>query len=192
MNFLMSSTFTHYGNAGYNQTILQKDSHISMGVENTYDLTLNGAPYLIGAIATYGDSTNNNLNIESGSSVEFFTSLPKKDKNGNNIFDKRITHLVGNLAYQGNVKNNNIFIKDANMIIHGSSKTYASSAVAHISTGYIDSGTDKNFQASKNLLDIDSFNLDMYMNHDKQPLAYNSVIFADFLGRKKLTRASLR
>lgn len=72
------------------------------------------------------------------------------------------------------------------------SKTYASSAVAHISTGYIDSGTDKNFQASKNLLDIDSFNLDMYMNHDKQPLAYNSVIFADFLGRKKLTRASLR
>ncbi|EAI1160490.1 hypothetical protein C7U34_00420 [Campylobacter jejuni] len=184
MNFLMSSTFTHYGNASYNQTILQKDAHISMGVENTYDLALNGAPYLIGAIATYGDSTNNSLNIEAGSSVEFFTSLPKKDKNGNNTFDERITHLVGGLAYQGNVKNNKIFIKDANMIIHGPSKAYASSAAAHISAGYIDSGTDKNFQASKNLLDIDGFNLDMYMNHDKQPLAYNSILFADFWGGK--------
>lgn len=184
MNFLMSSTFTHYGNASYNQTILQKDAHISMGVENTYDLALNGAPYLIGAIATYEDSTNNSLNIEAGSSVEFFTSLPKKDKNGNNTFDERITHLVGGLAYQGNVKNNKIFIKDANMIIHGPSKAYASSAAAHISAGYIDSGTDKNFQASKNLLDIDGFNLDMYMNHDKQPLAYNSILFADFWGGK--------
>lgn len=47
MNFLMSSTFTHYSNASYNQTILQKDAHISMGVENTYDLALNGSPYLI-------------------------------------------------------------------------------------------------------------------------------------------------
>lgn len=111
MNFLMSSTFTHYSNASYNQTILQKDAHISMGVENTYDLALNGAPYLIGAIATYGDSTNNSLNIEAGSSVEFFTSLPKKDKNGNNTFDERITHLVGGLTYQGNVKNNKIFSK---------------------------------------------------------------------------------
>lgn len=184
MNFLMSSTFTHYGNTSYNQTILQKDAHISMGVENTYDLALNGAPYLIGAIATYGDSTNNSLNIEAGSSVEFFTSLPKKDKNGNNTFDERITHLVGGLAYQGNVKNNKIFIKDANMIIHGPSKAYASLAAAHISAGYIDSGTDKNFQASKNLLDIDGFNLDMYMNHDKQPLAYNSVLFTDFWGGK--------
>lgn len=171
MNFLMSSTFTHYSNASYNQTILQKDAHISMGVENTYDLALNGSPYLIGAITTYGDSTNNSLNIKAGSSVEFFTSLPKKDKNGNNTFDERITHLVGGLAYQGNVKNNKIFIKDANMIIHGPSKAYASLAAAHISAGYIDSESDKNFQASKNLLDIDSFNLDMYMNHDKQPLA---------------------
>lgn len=49
-----------------------------MGVENTYDLALNGSPYLIGAIATYGDSTNNSLNIKAGSSVEFFTSLPKR------------------------------------------------------------------------------------------------------------------
>lgn len=191
MNFLMSSTFTHYGNASYNQTILQKDAHISMGVENTYDLALNGAPYLIGAIATYEDSTNNSLNIEAGSSVEFFTSLPKKDKNGNNTFDERITHLVGGLAYQGNVKNNKIFIKDANMIIHGPSKAYASLAAAHISAGYIDSGTDKNFQASKNLLDIDGFNLDMYMNHDKQPLAYNSVLFADFWGGKTEQRQAL-
>lgn len=70
------------------------------------------------------------------------------------------------------------------MIIHDPSKAYASLAAAHISAGYIDSESDKNFQASKNLLDIDSFNLDMYMNHDKQPLAYNSVLFADFLGGK--------
>lgn len=139
MNFLMSSTFTHYSNVSYNQTILQKDAHISMGVENTYDLALNGSPYLIGAIATYGDSTNNSLNIETGSSVEFFTSLPKKDKNGNNTFDERITHLVGGLAYQGNVKNNKIFIKDVSMIIHGPSKAYASLAAAHINAGYIDS-----------------------------------------------------
>lgn len=62
--------------------------------------------------------------------------MPKKDKNGNNTFDGRITHLVGGLAYQGNVKNNKIFIKDANMIIHGPSKAYASSAAAHISAGY--------------------------------------------------------
>ncbi len=72
MNFLMSSTFTHYSNASYNQTILQKDAHISMGVENTYDLALNSSPYLIGAITTYGDSTNNSLNIKAGSSVESF------------------------------------------------------------------------------------------------------------------------
>lgn len=78
------------------------------------------------------------------------------------------------------------------MIIHGPSKAYASLAAAHISAGYIDSGTDKNFQASKNLLDIDGFNLDMYMNHDKQPLAYNSVLFADFLGWKNRTRTSLK
>lgn len=75
--------------------------------------------------------------------------MPKKDKNGNNTFDERITHLVGGLAYQGNVKNNKIFIKDANMIIHGPSKAYASLAAAHISAGYIDSESDKNFQASK-------------------------------------------
>ncbi len=55
------------------------------------------------------------------------------------------------------------------MIIHGPSKAYASLAAAHISAGYIDSGTDKNFQASKNLLDIDGFNLDMYMNHINNP-----------------------
>lgn len=51
-----------------------------MGVENTYDLALNGAPYLIGAIATYGDSTNNSLNIEAGSSVEFLLPYLKKIK----------------------------------------------------------------------------------------------------------------
>lgn len=80
MNFLMSSTFTHYSNASYNQTILQKDAHISMGVENTYDLALNGSPYLIGAITTYGDSTNNSLNIKASSSVEFLLPCLKKIK----------------------------------------------------------------------------------------------------------------
>ncbi len=78
MNFLMSSTFTHYSNASYNQTILQKDAHISMGVENTYDLALNGSPYLIGAITTYGDSTNNSLNIKASSSVEFLLPCLKR------------------------------------------------------------------------------------------------------------------
>lgn len=46
-----------------------------MGVENTYDLALNGAPYLIGAIATYGDSINNSLNIEAGSKCRVFYFL---------------------------------------------------------------------------------------------------------------------
>lgn len=49
-----------------------------MGVENTYDLALNGSPYLIGAIATYGDSTNNSLNIKAGSSVEFLLPCLKR------------------------------------------------------------------------------------------------------------------
>ncbi len=49
-----------------------------MGVENTYDLALNGSPYLIGAITTYGDSTNNSLNIKASSSVEFLLPCLKR------------------------------------------------------------------------------------------------------------------
>lgn len=184
INFIISPSFTDHGDANFNTLILKKDAYINMGVENLYDLTLNGAPYLIGGVATYGNSTNNTLSLEEGTNIKFFTSLPKKDKEGHDSYDERITHIIGGLAYNGNVKNNKILIKNANMIIHGPEKTYVSSAAAHITAGYIDSIVDKDFEASGNLLDIDGFNIDIRINPNNIPLVYNAMLFADFWGGK--------
>ncbi|XTO84459.1 hypothetical protein B6658_006240 [Campylobacter coli] len=81
-----------------------------MGVENIYNLKLNGAPYAVGGLAIFGDAIGNSLLAQKGSKVDIHTASFYRDMVGEFILDERITHLVGGLAYNGKVEKINLIL----------------------------------------------------------------------------------
>lgn len=70
------------GNAKNNTLELLDGSYINMGVENIYNLKLNGAPYAIGGLAIFGDAIGNSLLAQKGSKVDIHTASFYRDMVG--------------------------------------------------------------------------------------------------------------
>ncbi|EPY8039396.1 hypothetical protein ACXG0V_000017 [Campylobacter coli] len=98
------------GNAKNNTLELLDGSYINMGVENIYNLKLNGAAYAIGGLAIFGDAIGNSLLAQKGSKVDIHTASFYRDMVGEFILDERITHLVGGLTYNGKVEKINLIL----------------------------------------------------------------------------------
>ncbi|EFT9689891.1 hypothetical protein ACFD9T_001488 [Campylobacter coli] len=56
INYVISGGLAREGNAKNNTLELLDGSYINMGVENIYNLKLNGAPYAVGGLAIFGDA----------------------------------------------------------------------------------------------------------------------------------------
>lgn len=132
-----------------------------MGVENIYNLKLNGAPYAVGGLAIFGDAIGNSLLAQKGSKVDIHTASFYRDMVGEFILDERITHLVGGLAYNGKVEKNKLNLNGVEFNIHAPSGLYSSFAPVHIAGAFVDGNGKKAYDATKNTLVIDNFLLNL-------------------------------
>ena len=66
-----------------------------MGVENTYSLKLNGAPYVVGGIAILGDAIGNSLSAKSGSRVDIHTAPFYKNEMGKSFGIHKAMDMAG-------------------------------------------------------------------------------------------------
>ncbi|MCL9820889.1 hypothetical protein NCR96_03920 [Helicobacter sp. 14348-15] len=183
INYIIAAGVAKEGNAKNNALELQKGSYINMGVENTYSLKLNGAPYVVGGIAILGDAIGNSLSAKSGSRVDIHTAPFYKNEMGKFVFDERITHLVGGLAYNGNVRENKLNLNGVELMIHAPSGLYSSFASAHITGAFIDGDGKKAHHAIKNTLVIDEFLLGLRVDGNP-PLFYDAIFLGEFFGGK--------
>ncbi|WP_252400037.1 hypothetical protein [Campylobacter jejuni] len=72
--YLITPAFVKNANANHNQNILKSNAYVNMGVENTYTLPLNGAPYIVGANVVQGEANSNQVILEKNSKVDVHSS----------------------------------------------------------------------------------------------------------------------
>ncbi len=183
INYIIAGGFAKEGNAKNNALELQNGSYINMGVENTYSLKLNGAPYAVGGIAIFGDAIGNSLLAKKGSKIDIHTAPFYRDAVGEFILDERITHLVGGLVYNGRVEKNKLKLNGVEFTIHAPSGTYSSFASAHIAGAFIDGDDKKSHSANKNTLVVDNFLLNLRVDGNT-PVFYDAIFLANFFGGK--------
>ncbi|CAM2781922.1 hypothetical protein [Helicobacter burdigaliensis] len=183
-NFLVTPALTQKGDSKNNSLILQKDAYVNMGVENTYNLDLNGAPYLVGGISFLGDSLNNSVLLEKGARVDFHPSLYKVNSDDDRVYDERMTHIVGGIAYNGDVSENKTSIQGSKFIVHGTLGSYSTSVVAHIAGGFVDVNDKKEHNALRNSLEIDGLDLDLKIDSKEMLQYYDALLFGEFFGGK--------
>ncbi|EOI0440021.1 hypothetical protein ACMF62_001226 [Campylobacter coli] len=183
INYVISGGLAREGNAKNNTLELLDGSYINMGVENIYNLKLNGAPYAVGGLAIFGDAIGNSLLAQKGSKVDIHTASFYRDMVGEFILDERITHLVGGLAYNGKVEKNKLNLNGVEFNIHAPSGLYSSFAPVHIAGAFVDGNGKKAYDATKNTLVIDNFLLNLRAD-GKTPIFYNAIFLANFFGGK--------
>ncbi|ECH5519547.1 hypothetical protein H2772_000356 [Campylobacter coli] len=174
INYVISGGLAREGNAKNNTLELLDGSYINMGVENIYNLKLNGAAYAIGGLAIFGDAIGNSLLAQKGSKVDIHTASFYRDMVGEIILDERITHLVGGLAYNGKVEKNKLNLNGVEFNIHAPSGLYSSFAPVHIAGAFVDGNGKKAYDATKNTLVIDNFLLNLKAD-GKTPIFYNAI-----------------
>ncbi|MCR8706011.1 hypothetical protein CAMP5121_08060, partial [Campylobacter sp. 2352 PW] len=65
-NFLITPAIARKGEVSNNTLNFLKDAYVNMGVENTYTLPLNGAPYILGAFGVDANANNNTVILNKG------------------------------------------------------------------------------------------------------------------------------
>ncbi|PZT47380.1 hypothetical protein B6S12_09430 [Helicobacter valdiviensis] len=183
-NFLITAALTQKGNSTNNSLVLQKEAYVNMGVENTYNLDLNGAPYLVGGISFLGNSKNNSIVLEKDSRVDFHPSVYKVNQDDDRVYDERMTHIVGGIAYNGDVIGNQVGIRGSEFIVHGTLGSYSTSVITHIAGGYADVSDGKAHNALNNSLEIDGLDLNLKVDAKEFPQYYDALLFGEFFGGK--------
>ena len=180
-NYIITAALAQNADAKNNITELQDKSYVNMGVEDTYTLQLNGAPYLVGGVSILGDSINNTLMTNFGSKVDIHTTPYRQNEIGDLVFDERITHIIGGLAYNGNVMNNEVYLKGVELMMHSPKNSYSSFASAHITGAFVDSDDAKKYDAFNNRLIIEDFSLGLRVD-GTEPIFYDAIFWGEFFG----------
>lgn len=181
-NFLITPAIARKGEASNNTLNFLKDAYVNMGVENTYTLPLNGAPYILGAFGVDANTNNNTVILNSGSKIDFHTTPYKQSTLGDNIFDERMTHVVGAYTYNGNAKNNKVIIDGASLLVHGPSGAYSTSAATHLGGAFVDVNNNQSYEVSNNSVIINDLKLDLRVDTKNTPLAYNAILVGAVYG----------
>ncbi|MCV3474416.1 hypothetical protein L8X33_08600, partial [Campylobacter sp. CNRCH_2014_2849] len=161
-----------------------KDAYVNMGVENTYTLPLNGAPYILGAFGIDANTNNNTVILNKGVKIDFHTTPYKQSTLGDNIFDERMTHVVGAYTYNANAKNNKVIIDGASLLVHGPSGAYSTSAATHLGGAFVDVNNNQSYEVSNNSVIINDLKLDLRVDTKNTPLAYNAILVGAVYGGK--------
>ncbi|MCW1359735.1 hypothetical protein [Campylobacter sp. CCS1377] len=179
-DYLITAGFTKKGESYDNTIEIKENGYINMGVENTYALPLNGAPYVVGGISLAGEVHNNKVIFQKDSAIDFHAS---KFTQINNIrkYDERIMHIIGGLSYNSDVKNNKVTFNGSKINVHGPAFAYSTLAAAHI-VGGICTGKLKPCNAINNTIEINSLNLDLRVDSSGTPLAYDAIANEIFWG----------
>ncbi|EGK8036635.1 hypothetical protein IO385_000621 [Campylobacter lari] len=181
-NFLITPAIARKGEASNNTLNFLKDAYVDMGVENTYTLPLNGAPYILGAFGVDANTNNNTVILNSGSKIDFHTTPYKQSTLGDNIFDERMTHVVGAYTYNANAKNNKVIIDGASLLVHGPSGAYSTSAATHLGGAFVDVNNNQSYEVSNNSVIINDLKLDLRVDTKNTPLAYNAILVGAVYG----------
>ncbi|EAK0441356.1 hypothetical protein YZ19_03845 [Campylobacter lari] len=183
-NFLITPAIARKGEASNNTLNFLKDAYVDMGVENTYTLPLNGAPYILGAFGVDANTNNNTVILNKGVKIDFHTTPYKQSTLGDNIFDERMTHVVGAYTYNGNAKNNKVIIDGASLLVHGPSGAYSTSAATHLGGAFVDVNNNQSYEVSNNSVIINDLKLDLRVDTKNTPLAYNAILVGAVYGGK--------
>ncbi|AJC92270.1 hypothetical protein CSUB8523_1841 [Campylobacter subantarcticus LMG 24377] len=182
-NFLITPAIARKGEASNNTLNFLKDAYVNMGVENTYTLALNGAPYIVGAFGIDANTNNNTVILNDGVKIDFHTTPYQQSAlNDGDIFDERMTHVVGAIAYNANANNNKLLINGASLIVHGPSGSYSTSAATHMAGGFVDVNNNQSYEVRGNSVIINDLQLDLRVDAKNTPLAYNAVLVGEIFG----------
>ncbi|HEC1756651.1 TPA: hypothetical protein R1709_001476 [Campylobacter lari] len=183
-NFLITPAIARKGEASNNTLNYLKDAYVNMGVENTYTLPLNGAPYVLGAFGVDANANNNTVILNKGVKIDFHTTPYMQSALGDNIFDERMTHVIGAITYNGNAKNNKVVIDGASLLVHGPSGAYSTSAATHLGGAFVDVNNNQSYEVSSNKVLINDLKLDLRVDTKNTPLAYNAILVGEIFGGK--------
>lgn len=73
-------------------------------------MPLNGVPYISGSVAFDGEAKDNKLILESNTKIDLHNSQYFSDEEGKDIYDERITRLMGAFGINSNLQNNKVLI----------------------------------------------------------------------------------
>lgn len=82
-------------------------------------MPLNGVPYISGSVAFDDEAKDNKLILESNTKIDLHNSQYFSDEEGKDIYDERITRLMGAFGINSNLQNNKVLIDSANIVLHG-------------------------------------------------------------------------
>lgn len=128
------------------------------------------------------NTNNNTVILNSGSKIDFHTTPYKQSALGDNIFDERMTHVVGAYTYNGNAKNNKVIIDGASLLVHGPSGAYSTSAATHLGGAFVDVNNNQSYEVSNNSVIINDLKLDLRVDTKNTPLAYNAILVGAVYG----------
>ncbi|CAM2873227.1 hypothetical protein [Helicobacter burdigaliensis] len=184
--YLITPALTQEGTAKGNYLEVGSKSYVNMGVEDTYTLTLNGAPYLSGGVSLKGSAINNKVSFKKGAKLDFHAAPYKLDKNNKRVYDSRISHIIGGYAYNGEVRDNLVNLEGGSLIVHGKGGGYSSSASAHVAGAFVDSTDGKAYNAVNNTIEVNNLGLDLRLDTTNTPNFYDALLFAEFFGGKTI------
>lgn len=172
-----------YGNSTNNTTQIQSKAILNLGSQNDYNLKLNGAPFISGATATYGNANNNKLLIEKDAKF-YLKAKTYKDIEHRQNFDDIITHFIGGGAV-GDTLNNQIIFDGAYVIAQGAQNTYSTIGAFNMVGGYTNSLASSTKHDSKNnTVWIKQLKLATRSYSEEDIKNYNAIIFANIIGGK--------
>lgn len=180
--YLITPAFVINGNANYNQNILKNNAYVNMGVENTYTLALNGAPYIVGANVINGDANSNQVILENNSKIDAHSSRHINEKASLNAYDGQITHILGASALNGNAKNNQLIFNGAHLLVHSPNTSYSSTSTIELAGAFVNADNNKTYDAINNSLLINELNLDLRVDSKGSLNFYNALVFGEFFG----------
>lgn len=180
--YLITPAFAINGNASYNQNILKNNIYVNMGVENTYTLALNGAPYIVGANVINGDANSNQVILENNSKIDVHSSRHINEKASLNAYDEQITHILGASTLNGNAKNNQLIFNGAHLLVHGPNTSYSSTSTIELAGAFVNVDNNKTYDAINNSLLINELNLDLRVDSKGSLNFYNALAFGEFFG----------
>ncbi|MCR8683555.1 hypothetical protein CAMP5082_06390, partial [Campylobacter sp. LMG 17559] len=183
-NFLITPAIARKGEVSNNTLNFLKDAYVNMGVENTYTLPLNGAPYILGAFGVDANANNNTVILNKGVKIDFHTTPYKKNIFGELEFDERATHIIGAITYNGNAKNNKVILDGASLLVHGPTDSYSTLSWAHFGGAFVDVNNNQSYEVSNNSLIINGIKLGLKVDTKNTPLAYNAILVGEIYGGK--------
>ncbi|EAI8832627.1 hypothetical protein B1906_04520 [Campylobacter coli] len=153
-----------------------------MGVENTYSLALNGAPYIVGASVINGNANSNQVILEKNSKIDTHSSRHINEKADLNAYDKQITHILGASTLNGNAKNNQLVLDGTHLLVHGPNASYSSASTIELAGAFVNVDNNKSYDATNNSLLINELNLDLRVDSKSSLNFYNALAFEEFFG----------